>query len=742
MKTYVKVLGIIGIILAGLILLKFVHIITGIFFFVIGMGLLVYYGFIKKNNRSFKKNPKILKEIPILDKSIQISNTNNTILLLQSKSNLNIEVNNESYAKIHNIDYISFIPNESIWSYINDIIKKKKYTYIVYMGSNMNIIDHTKDIRRIIQQGGDNEMILCRDEKNTNTVNLDVIIFRDSKWTLYKLKQLYYADVNKNLSYDIIMDQVYTTYLPKYHISDNIVDKGLPYLLLNICVYNEHAFNSSCSSFIVNTSIHSSKIDIYPWKGVDGYMEIDKNLNNLPHNPVHTERKIPRYIFQTMETSLIPLEIYTNCQQQWILSNPNYSYFFFDSLDRKNFIKDNFPSYVFKMYNKLIPGAYKADLWRYCVLYKYGGCYIDVMISPLKSLDSIIKDDDTFVASHPLYKCSNCIDQGFLSSKPKNDIIFQAIKHSCININFNNYSTSSLAITGPILLSRVINNIYNKDLNSHILVKNYPNIKLLLHDHKLGVMSYNNEQFMKTKLGNKWQLTHIPGWLQHYTKMYKDKDVFKQSTDYKFDWSNIDGVLYINLDHRLDRKKHIEAELDKMGVPRDKITRVSATKHNLGYIGCAHSHMKACQIALDNYWNNVLIFEDDFEFISDRPLIYKMLNALFTYVDEWDGVVLSSSLINKKECIYSVFMDKNLGSLTASGYLINRKMMTVLRDTNQSSYMNLIKGKDKEKFACDVLWQKIQNNNKWYAFSPKLGKQIVSYSDIEKKVVDYKNLES
>ena len=105
---------------------------------------------------------------------------------------------------------------------------------------------------------------------------------------------------------------------------------------------------------------------------------------------VHTERKIPRYIFQTMETSLIPLEIYTNCQQQWILSNPNYSYFFFDSLDRKNFIKDNFPSYVFKMYNKLIPGAYKADLWRYCVLYKYGGCYIDVMISPLKSLSLYI----------------------------------------------------------------------------------------------------------------------------------------------------------------------------------------------------------------------------------------------------------------------------------------------------------------------------------------------------------------
>lgn len=49
MKIYVKVLGIIGVILGGLILFKFVHIVAGISFFVVGMGLLVYYGFITTN---------------------------------------------------------------------------------------------------------------------------------------------------------------------------------------------------------------------------------------------------------------------------------------------------------------------------------------------------------------------------------------------------------------------------------------------------------------------------------------------------------------------------------------------------------------------------------------------------------------------------------------------------------------------------------------------------------------------
>ena len=47
MKTFIKVLGIISITLVSLILFKFVNIIIGITFFIIGIGLFFYFGFTK-----------------------------------------------------------------------------------------------------------------------------------------------------------------------------------------------------------------------------------------------------------------------------------------------------------------------------------------------------------------------------------------------------------------------------------------------------------------------------------------------------------------------------------------------------------------------------------------------------------------------------------------------------------------------------------------------------------------------
>ena len=57
-------------------------------------------------------------------------------------------------------------------------------------------------------------------------------------------------------------------------------------------------------------------------------------------------------------------------------------------------------------------------------------------------------------------------------------------------------------------------------------------------------------------------------------------------------------------------------------------------------------------------------FEDDFEFIVNKITVNKLLNALFNYVDNWDGVVLSSSQIEKEPCMYSPFLYKIRASLS------------------------------------------------------------------------------
>ena len=90
------------------------------------------------------------------------------------------------------------------------------------------------------------------------------------------------------------------------------------------------------------------------------------------YNPV-----IPLNIYQTWHTKDLP-PLMKNAVNKIIYNNPRFNYQLFDDDDCRNFIKDNFDSSVLNAFDSLIPGAYKADLWRYCILYKNGGVYLDI----------------------------------------------------------------------------------------------------------------------------------------------------------------------------------------------------------------------------------------------------------------------------------------------------------------------------------------------------------------------------
>jgi hypothetical protein len=83
--------------------------------------------------------------------------------------------------------------------------------------------------------------------------------------------------------------------------------------------------------------------------------------------------KIPKTIIQThdfindnLEKTIKSIKNHT----------PEYDYVFFNEDDRQEYIKNNFDEIVLKAYDKLIPKAFKADLFRYCYIYKEGGWQI------------------------------------------------------------------------------------------------------------------------------------------------------------------------------------------------------------------------------------------------------------------------------------------------------------------------------------------------------------------------------
>jgi hypothetical protein len=55
-------------------------------------------------------------------------------------------------------------------------------------------------------------------------------------------------------------------------------------------------------------------------------------------------------------------------------------HYLFNDDECRAFIAREYPSDVLDAYDNLIPTAFKADLWRYCVLYMYGGVYLDIKL--------------------------------------------------------------------------------------------------------------------------------------------------------------------------------------------------------------------------------------------------------------------------------------------------------------------------------------------------------------------------
>ena len=109
---------------------------------------------------------------------------------------------------------------------------------------------------------------------------------------------------------------------------------------------------------------------------------------------------------------------------------------------------------AYKAYNKLIPGAYKADLWRYCILYKYGGCYSDIGFVMKKSFDFINSNANIALIRDIYIDGFNGIYNALMCSVPEHKF-FKEVVNNCIdNILSEYYGNGVLDITGPSFLYR------------------------------------------------------------------------------------------------------------------------------------------------------------------------------------------------------------------------------------------------------------------------------------------------
>jgi GR25 family glycosyltransferase involved in LPS biosynthesis len=179
-------------------------------------------------------------------------------------------------------------------------------------------------------------------------------------------------------------------------------------------------------------------------------------------------------------------------------------------------------------------------------------------------------------------------------------------------------------------------------------------------------------------------------------------------------------TLYINLDKRKDRKTQIENELkDFKSVERIEAVDTCTTN---GYYGCVLSHILALETAKERGWDEVMICEDDFEFINKDKFVIPAV--------EYDVCMLEGDIVDKSFIDWNY--NKVLKGLHTGCYIVKKHYYDILIDCFKESYDKLKENFIRDNYL-DIYWEVLQKKDNFITPSIQIGRQRESYSNIQNK---------
>ena len=165
-------------------------------------------------------------------------------------------------------------------------------------------------------------------------------------------------------------------------------------------------------------------------------------LSKINNTEYFENNSIPKIIYQTYyDKSKIPNKVYNNINKY----AKGYKHKIFNDKECIEFIKNNFNteedkengiSYdkIINSFNNLKRGAHKADLFRYCLLYKKGGVYMDIKTELIKPINNLF-DKNYFYLIYT--KKNDRIYNGIMACSPNKKIFIKLIKQIINNSNKN-----------------------------------------------------------------------------------------------------------------------------------------------------------------------------------------------------------------------------------------------------------------------------------------------------------------
>jgi mannosyltransferase OCH1-like enzyme len=237
------------------------------------------------------------------------------------------------------------------------------------------------------------------------------------------------------------------------------------------------------------------------------YLNILKDKRNkiIDCESIKNGYRIPNIIHQTFCSKLLPIELSNVIKNNKKICK-DCKFIFYDDNDCELLIKNHFNVEIYNAYMKINPsyGAMRADFFRYCVLYLYGGIYLDIKSSITYPIFKLINIDDICLLDIPRKNLepwrlnSPTYEQWLLIFAPRHPYLLSVINQiytyitdKYIPISANGISLSTkgkiLHITGPDSFSKAINRFIknNKILHRTVDYDQFSNLNWGINYRKM-----------------------------------------------------------------------------------------------------------------------------------------------------------------------------------------------------------------------------------------------------------------
>jgi len=218
------------------------------------------------------------------------------------------------------------------------------------------------------------------------------------------------------------------------------------------------------------------------------------------------KKLIPNNIFQLYhDKNLIPNYVKENIKKL----NNNYNYYFYDFEESKSIINSNFSKdfsdKIILTIDKLPRYCHKSDIIRYCLLYIFGGIYIDCDLKPLYGFNKFLENinDVTLYSSFgkgaETFLCKTKIGEKKIHKMMANGI-FASTKNNPILLELINYCIENPIDSNPdnrgINVIQLYNCIESKCKKINITAEPYK--KLLLENEIIYLINQDESDIYGT----------------------------------------------------------------------------------------------------------------------------------------------------------------------------------------------------------------------------------------------------